>query len=83
MGPKAVYVPRKTVASNIDPNLPLNNVPQRQGTSQIQPQQNQGLNNNLPVQQVPGVINPILQPTVNQPIFAQQQSISGIGINVS
>lgn len=83
MGPKAVYVPIKTVASNIDPNLPLNNVPQRQGASQIQPQQNQGLNNNLPVQQVQGVNNSNLQPTVNQPMFAQQQLFNGIGINVS
>lgn len=79
MGPKPVYTPKNPKKSNIDPNIPLQNVPLIQGISNVQPLSNQGLNNIIPTQQVQGLSNPI-QPIANPTVLAQHQQISGIGI---
>ena len=80
LGPKQDYIPKNSKKPNIDPNVPLQNVPLVQGISNTQPILNQGLNNIIPIQQVPGGVNNPIQPIVNPNFLAPQKQISNIGL---
>lgn len=82
MGLKPDFIPKTDKRSMINPNLPLNNLPQNQMLGTLPLQGQYPNDRNLQNQQNPNYPNNNLLSGGNQPVFLQNQQISNLQLSV-